>query len=71
MKEGKKISNAVVVVACPIIGLLYAVLFPFIGIAVLVKLVVQKTLVPSTIPVYASFGWRPSESYLAGKKKNK
>ncbi len=71
MKEGKKISNAVVVVAGPIIGLLYAVLFPFIGIAVLVKLVVQKTLVPSTIPVYASFGWRPSESYLAGKKKNK
>ncbi len=71
MKEGKNISKVIMAVAGPVIGLLYAVLFPFIGIAVLAKIVVQKTLVPSTIPGYASFGWRPSESYLAGRKKNK
>lgn len=71
MKKGKNINNALMVVAGPIIGLLYAVLFPFIGIAVLAKLGLQKVLAPVTVPGYASFGWRPSESYLAGKKKNK
>ncbi len=69
MKDGKNINKTVVAVAGPVIGLLYAVFLPFIGIAVLAKLGVQKVLAPVAVPAYATFGWRPSESYLAGKKK--
>ena len=55
----------------PILGLLYAAFLPFIGIAMLVKVVMQKVAggVFSSARTTASFGWRPSESYLAGKKK--
>lgn len=71
MKDSRNINKVVVAVAGPVIGLLYVVFLPFIGIAVLAKLGVQKVLTPVTVPGYASFGWRPSESYLAGKKKNR
>ena len=57
----------------PILGLLYAAFLPFIGIAMLVKVVMQKVAggAFSSARTTASFGWRPSESYLAGKKKGK
>jgi hypothetical protein len=60
-----------ILVVGPIIGLLYAAFLPFIGIAMLVKLIVQKTAALVVAPARsgASFGWRPSESYLAGMKK--
>ncbi len=56
----------------PILGLLYAAFLPFIGIAMLLKMTVQKIGggVFSLTKSSASFGWRPSESYLVGKKKN-
>jgi hypothetical protein len=55
----------------PVIGLIYAAFLPFIGIAMAVKLVAQKVAGMALAPVRsgASFGWRPSESYLAGTKK--
>ena len=55
----------------PVLGLVYAAFLPFIGIAMLVKVILQKVATAVTAPTQraASFGWRPSESYLAGKKK--
>lgn len=60
-----------IVMLGPVLGLLYAAFLPFIGIAMLVKLVLQKVASAVMVPAQrsASFGWRPSESYLAGKKK--
>ena len=60
-----------ILVAAPVLGLLYAAFLPFIGIAMLVKVVLRKVASTVTAPTQraASFGWRPSESYLAGKKK--
>jgi hypothetical protein len=60
-----------IVVLGPILGLLYAAFLPFIGIAMLVKVIFQKVAAVAVEPTQraASFGWRPSESYLAGKKK--
>ena len=54
----------------PVLGLIYAAFLPFIGIAMLVKVILQKVATAVTAPTQraASFGWRPSESYLAGKK---
>lgn len=63
-------ATAIIVVA-PILGLLYAAFLPFIGIAMLVKLVARKLGggVMEALQGSASFGWRPSESYLSGRKK--
>lgn len=60
-----------IVMLGPILGLLYAAFLPFIGIAMLVKLVLQKVAAAVMVPAQrsASFGWRPSEAYLAGKRK--
>ena len=56
----------------PLMGLLYAIFLQFIGIAMPVKLVIQKVVgeVSLSTRSAATFGWRPSESYLAGKKNS-
>ena len=68
-----KMPAAAIIVAAPVIGLMYAAFLPFIGIAMFVKLVAQKIGggAMETVRGSASFGFRPSESYLAGKKKEK
>ncbi len=55
----------------PIFGLAYAAFLPFIGIAIIGKLAVQKVfpVVGKASTGWASFWWRPAEAYLAGKKK--
>ncbi len=60
-----------IVAAGPFLGLLYAAFLPFIGIAMLLKFGLQKAgeQVMGATRAHASFGWRPSESYLAGGKK--
>ena len=73
--EGKKayyrMPAAAIIVAGPVLGLMYALFLPFIGIAMVVKIVAQKagSGVMEMVHGSASFGWRPSESYLTGKKK--
>ena len=73
--NGKKtyyrMPAAAIIVAAPVLGLLYAAFLPFIGIAMLVKLVGQKIggAVMETVQGSASFAWRPGESYLAGRKR--
>jgi hypothetical protein len=59
-----------IIVAAPALGLLYAAFLPFIGIAMLLKLVAQKAGggVIETVQSSAAFAWRPSESYLSGRK---
>ena len=66
-----RMPAAAIIVAGPVLGLMYAACLPFIGIAMLVKLVAQKAGggVMEMVHGSASFGWRPSESYLSGKKK--
>jgi hypothetical protein len=50
---------------------MYAAFLPFIGIAMLVKLVGQKAGegVMELVHGSASFAWVPSASYLTGRKK--
>jgi len=67
-----RMPAAAIIVAGPVLGLIYALFLPFIGIAMLVKLVGQKagSGVMEMVHGSASFGWRPSESYLTGKKRS-
>ena len=53
----------------PFIGLAYAVAFPFMAMATIVILILKA--VATTVAGLTSFGWRPAEAYLGGKKNSK
>ena len=62
-----------ILVAGPFLGLVYAAFLPFIGIAMVVKLLGQKMAgsLVDAMRTTPSFSFRPSESYLAGRKREK
>lgn len=68
-----KLPAAAVLLAGPLVGLLYAVFLPFIGIAMTLILVGRKLAVGLVHMAVksTSFGWRPIESYLDGKQRKK
>jgi hypothetical protein len=66
-------KTGVMLVAGSIVGLLYAVFLPFIGIA-MTLVMIGKKLVSGLVHVAvkcSSFGWRPIEAYLDGKQRRK
>jgi hypothetical protein len=68
-----KMSTAAVLLAGPVIGLLYAVFLPFIGIAMTLMLIGKKltTGLAHAAVKSATFGWKPIEAYLDGKQRRK
>jgi len=72
-KGDSKVGTVVMLLAAPIIGLAYVVFLPFIGIATLAAYAGRKVVdgVASIAGKTISFGWKPMEAYLAGKKKGK
>jgi hypothetical protein len=68
-----RMSSAVMLLSGPFIGLLYAILMPFIGIATVATLAVRKVVggLYDLAAKSISFGWQPKNAYLAGKKKKK
>ena len=68
-----KAPVAVMLMAAPVIGLVFAVFLPFIGIAMTLSLIGKKlaNTVTEAAAGSMSFGWRPIEAYLAGKKRTK
>lgn len=67
------VHPAIILLAGPVLGLAYAVFLPFIGIAVLMQVVATKLFgrVMDGVSRIAIFNWRPSEAYLAGKRRKK
>jgi hypothetical protein len=59
--------------AGPVIGLLYVIALPFIAIGTVVAMIGKKVLegAAGLAGSLVSFGWRPSEAHLAGKKKGR
>jgi hypothetical protein len=68
-----RMSSGVMLLSGPIIGLVYAILMPFIGIATVAALAGGKVLggLYSLAAKSISFGWQPKNAYLSGKKKKK
>ena len=66
-----KAPVAVMLMAAPVIGLIFAVFLPFIGIAMTLSLIGKKlaNMTADATSGSMSFGWRPIEAYLAGKKR--
>lgn len=66
-------SGLAVLAAGPVLGLIFAVFLPFIGIAMTMSLVTRKLVdgLASAAAGSLSFGWRPIEAYLSGRKNRK
>jgi hypothetical protein len=66
-----KVSSIVMLLLGPVLGLLYVVALPFIGIAMMLMLLAGKIngMLLQVFGRTVSFGWRPVESYLSGKKR--
>ncbi len=59
--------------AGPFLGLIYAVILPFIGIAMLLQLIGKKVIagLHELIGSAAAFTWSPVRAYLTGRKGKK
>ncbi|HXY54793.1 MAG TPA: hypothetical protein VEM40_09015 [Nitrospirota bacterium] len=68
-----RMPSGVMLLLGPIIGLLYAILLPIIGIVTVAALAVYKILggLYDLAAKSISFGWTPKSAYLSGKKKKK
>lgn len=68
-----RIPASIMLLAGPVIGLVYVICLPFIGIATIASLATGKVVsaAVSLIGKSLSFGWRPREAYFSGKKKSK
>ncbi len=66
-----RMSSGVMLLSGPVIGLLYSIVMPFLGIATVAALGVRSVLggVCHAAAKSMSFGWRPRNAYLSGKKK--
>ncbi len=63
----------VILLAAPVLGLVYAVFLPFIGIASVMAMIARKLFggLAHEAAKAATFGWRPVEAYLGGRKQKK
>jgi hypothetical protein len=61
----------IVLLAGPMIGLFYVIALPFMALGTVLALVGKKVFSSmfNLLGNLVSFGWRPSEAHLAGKKK--
>lgn len=68
-----KMPAAMMLLAGPVLGLLYAGFLPFIGIVMTLGLVGKKLFggLAQVAAKSTSFGWRPIEAYLDGKQRRK
>jgi len=61
----------IVLLAGPVIGLFYVIALPFMAVGTVLALVGKKVLsrMFNILGNLVSFGWRPSEAHLTGKRK--
>jgi len=66
-------NRFVMMLTGPIVGLLYVIFMPIIGILTVVGLAGSKVLegLFALVGRSFSFGWRPASAYLSGKNKKK
>ena len=57
----------------PVVGLMYVIALPFIAIGTMAAVLGKKALegIANVVGSLVSFGWRPMEANLAGKRKGR
>ncbi len=71
--ERNKAKRLLTLIVAPVTGLAYVIALPFIAVATVVTLVGERILhgLISIVVRGVSYGWRPTEAYLTGKKRRK
>lgn len=66
-----KANPLVILAAGPVLGLIYAAFLPFIGLAIIARMVFTKLFGRTLegLSRVATFNWSPAEAYLAGKRR--
>lgn len=66
-----KFHPAAILIAGPVLGILYAAFLPFIGIAMLLQVTFEKVMggIMAKAGSTATFSWSPVRAYLTGKKR--
>jgi len=66
-----RVPSSLMMILGPILGLLYVIFLPFVAIAIMATLLGKKIMegIFHLVRNFVSFGWRPTEAYLGGKKK--
>lgn len=65
-----RVPPIIILIVGPILGLMYFLIFPFIGVAVFAAVLFKKLSGRFARSAHrgAAFGWKPSEAYLARTK---
>lgn len=64
-------KNVVMLVAGSFVGLLYVLLLPFAWIVAALVIIAKQLVGGLLSTTNTSFGWRPIEAYLAGRRQKK
>lgn len=66
-----KFHPVAILIAGPVLGLLYAAFLPFIGIAMLLQVTFEKVMgrIKAKAGSTATFSWSPVRAYLTGKQR--
>lgn len=72
-EENRAVQGVTALLLGPFFGLMYVVSMPFITIATVVVLMSRQLLggTLGTLRNLVTFGWRPSEAYLSGRRRKK
>jgi len=67
-----KVPAPLMLAIAPVLGLIYALFLPFIGLAMFAGLIAQKVVGGALegLARAVSFGWRPSEAYFTGSDED-
>ncbi len=70
-RKSNRLKKLLMLLVSPVVGLVYVIALPFIAVITFVGLVSER-LIGGLINVVGksiSYGWRPTESYLLGRKR--
>ena len=70
-RKSNRLKKLLMLLLSPVVGLVYVIALPFIAVVTFVGLISER-LIGGLINVVSksiSYGWRPTESYLLGRKR--
>ncbi len=70
-RKDNRLKKLLILIASPVVGLVYVIALPIIAVATFLGLVTERVIggVINVAGKTISYGWRPTESYLLGRKK--
>ena len=72
-EENRAVQEMAALFLGPVVGLAYVVCMPFLTIVTTIALMGEKVFGETLglLRNLATFGWRPSEAYLSGRRRKK